>query len=184
MVVLIFNDYADKNALYYMLLYSSLRYSTEFDLKEPKFYHLSSNGQLSTIPLDTEGIYTNNTLDINELIPFINNTESIRHLILNAPTTKLSIHDCNHITYLQIVFEPSFTQRVFYYMPDSLSQIESCHVVNCPSLEYLFISSKAIENCNSLKMECLQSLRYLHIDGYNCTEVAFLSITSRVSSFS
>ena len=181
MVVIVFTDYAERNALYYMLLYSSLRCSTEFDLKEPRFYHLSSNVQLSTIPLDTESLYADNTLDMNELISFINNTESIKHLILNAPTTKLSIHDCNPITYLQIVFVPSFTQRVLYCTSNISSQIETCYIVNCPSLEYLFISSKAIGKCSSFKLECLPSLRYLHIDSNNCSEVTFLSIASRVS---
>ena len=167
-----------------MLLYSSLRFSTEFDLKEPKFYHLSNNEQLSTIPLDTESLYADDTLDMNELIPFINNMESIKHLILNAPTTKLSIHDCIPVTYLQIVFVPSFTLRVLYYMSNSIPQAESCHVVNCPSLEFLFLSSEAIKKCNSLKLECLPSLRYLHIDNYNCSEVTFLSIASRVNILS
>lgn len=183
-VVKSFVDYADKNALYYVLLYNLFSNLETQTIQEPPIYDLLRNDQLPAIPLETESLHVRNTTDINGVMTFINNTESVKQLVLGCkalePLTSLVISDCNHIEYLQIGVAP-FTSRVdasFY----NRCQIQKCQIVDCPNLEYLFISNSVLNNCKSLELSNLPSLKYLHIDCSNFAAASSFCITSEVNN--
>lgn len=165
-----------------MLLYHYINNRKTGKGQEPSFFDLSSSEQFFSMPLGTESILVSNATDINALITFINNMESIKHLVLDYSALKslysLVIAGCNPITYLQIGLSPLAAQRDYYYS-STKTQIVKCQIVDCPNLMYLFISNSVLSNCTSLQLSGLPSLRYLHIDSNNCTGTSSLSIASK-----
>ena len=165
-----------------MLLYHYINNRKTGKGQEPSFFDLSSSEQIFSMPLCTESILVSNATDINALITFINNMESMKHLVLDYSALKslysLVIAGCNPITYLQIGLSPLAAQRDYYYS-STKTQIVKCQIVDCPNLMYLFISNSVLSNCTSLQLSGLPSLRYLHIDSNNCTGTSSLSIASK-----